>query len=74
MTRVIVEDGEESRSYECESFIFSAKVKNILNGKIEFASEFDVDEDISHIEFNELIDSIEYDFYDDPELRNKDDL
>ena len=74
MARVIIEDEEETRVYDCESFIFSAKVKNILTGELEFADEFDVDEDSSDVEFEELLDSLQYDFYDDEELRNKDDL
>ena len=74
MARVIIEDEEETRVYDCESFIFSAKVKNVLTGEIEFACDFDLDEDTSHLEFGELVDSLEYDFYDDPELSNKDEF
>lgn len=72
MARVIIEDGEETRAYDCDSFIFSAKVKNVITGELEFADEFDVDEDDSDVEFEALLDSLQYDFYDDPELRNKD--
>jgi len=74
MTRIIIDDGEDTRVYDCESFIFSAKVRNVLTGELEFADEFDVDEDASDVEFGELVDSLEYDFYDDPELRNKDEF
>ena len=74
MTRVIIEDEEETRVYDCESYIFSAKVKNVLTGESDLASDFDLDEDTATVELEELICSLEYDFYDDPELRNKDDL
>lgn len=74
MARVIIEDEEETRLYDCESFIFSAKVKNVLTGELEFAGEFDVEEDVGDIEFNELLYSIECDYYDDEELRNKDEF